>query len=131
MSKRGWPAVLAGLFSWAGAAVADGGAIPFRHDTAAAGGALPGGALGLLLLSLVAIVAVYWVRKRLNLHNGRGGTERHLKVLETQRLGPRALLTVVEFGGKQYLLAQTEQGVNCLATVPASPVLPDAAGERA
>ncbi len=101
--------------------------IPFKHDDGAAAAALPGGAIGVLLLSALAIVAVLVVRKRLNLHSGGKAAPRHLKVLETQRLGPRTLLAVVEFGGQQHLIAQGEHGVNCLATAAAT-VPPDAAG---
>ena len=130
MIKRMLPLCIAAAPLWCGAAQAA-SPIPFKQE-AAAGGALPGGAIG-VLLSLLAIAAVYWVRKRLNLQGGVAGAGAHLKVLETRRLGPRALLSVVEFGGKQYLLAQTEHGVNCLATAPAEaqPALADAPGAQA
>lgn len=112
-------ACLAAVSLLAGAA-ARAAPIPFKTETDG-GGALPGGALGVLLLSLLAIGGVYWVRKRLNLQDGGAAAGSHLKVLETRRMGPRTLLSVVEFGGTQYLLAQTEQGVSCLATAPAKP----------
>lgn len=109
--------------------------IPFKHDAAGAAASLPGGALGLLLLSALAIGAVYVVRKRLNLHaGGANAAPRHLRVLETQRLGPRTLLSVIEFAGGRYLIAQSEQGVSCLVAAPgaagaisAAVALPDAA----
>jgi flagellar biogenesis protein FliO len=93
-------------------------AIPFKQDTATAASALPGGALGVLLISALAIVVVYFARKRLNLLPTRAGAPKLLRVLETQRLGPRALLSVVEFAGGQYLIAQGEQGITCLAVAP-------------
>lgn len=92
--------------------------IPFKQDAPVGAAALPGGALGVLLLSALAIVAVYVVRKRLNLQPARSGSAKLLRVLETQRLGPRTLLSVVEFAGSQYLIAQSEQGVSCLAAAP-------------
>ena len=93
--------------------------IPFKQDAAGAAAALPGGALGVLLLSALAIGAVYVVRKRLNLRPaGAKDAPRHLRVLETQRLGPRTLLSVVEFAGGRYLIAQGEQGVSCLVAAP-------------
>lgn len=100
-----------------GWARADGGAapIPFKQDSVAATGALPGGALGVLLVSALAIGAVYWIRKRLNLPLPGKQAGRHLRVLQTERLGPRTLLSVVEFAGARYLIAQGEQGVSCLA----------------
>jgi flagellar biogenesis protein FliO len=93
-------------------------AIPYKQDSAVAAAALPGGALGVLLLSAAAIGAVYVLRKRLNLQPPGKGGARHVRVLETQRLGPRTLLSVVEFGGSQYLIAQSEHGVTCLASAP-------------
>ncbi|OEZ52849.1 flagellar biosynthetic protein FliO [Duganella sp. HH105] len=99
-----------------GGALADGGAaIPFKQDSAGAAAALPGGALGVLLVSALAIAAVYWIRKRLNLPLPGKDAGRHLRVLQTERLGPRTLLSVVEFAGGRYLIAQSEQGVSCLA----------------
>lgn len=99
------------------------GAIPFRRDSASGAGSLAGSAWGVLVVSLLAIGAVLYVRKRLNLNplNPRqGAAPRLLRVLETQRLGPRALLSVVEFGGQQHLIAQSEHGVSHLVTAPAA-----------
>lgn len=93
-------------------------AIPFRRDSGPASSALGGGAVGVLVISLVAIVAVLVVRKRLGLGQLRTGTPGMLKVLETQRLGPRALLSVVEFSGAHYLIAQGENGISCVASKP-------------
>jgi len=105
----GWAVTASG---WA---LADGGAIPFKQDGAGAAAALPGGALGVLLVSALAIVAVYWIRKRLNLPMPGKAGARHVRVLQTERLGPRALLSVVEFEGGRYLIAQGEHGISCLA----------------
>jgi hypothetical protein len=94
-------------------------AIPFKRDASPVESAFGGGAAGLLAVSLIVIVAVLWVRKRLRLDRGGAALPRHLKVLETERLGPRALLSVVEFGGTRHLLAHGEHGVSCIASVPA------------
>ena len=97
-------------------------AIPFKQDGSGAAAAVPGGALGVLLLSALAIVVVLVVRKRLNLvPGGAAGAPRLLRVLETQRLGPRAVLSVVEFEGRRHVIAQTEQGVHCLLSAPDAP----------
>lgn len=93
-------------------------AIPFKHESNSASGAMAGGAIGVLALSLAAIAAVLMVRKRLNLSARGMGAPTLLRVLETQRLGPRALLSVVEFGGARYMLAQSEHGITCLASAP-------------
>jgi len=100
-------------------------AIPFKQDGAATAASLQGGALGILAISALAIVAVLYLRKRLNLPFGRpASASRLLKILETQHLGPRATLSVVEFEGRRYLIAQSGQGVTCLVTAPDAPPLP-------
>lgn len=112
----------AGAVCLGGAAWADAGqpavaqpAIPFKRDTAAGGGGLGGAGLGVLLLSLAAIAVVMVVRKRLKLDRRDPAAPRLVSVLETQRLGPRNLLSVVEFEGARYLIAHSEHGVSCLA----------------
>jgi flagellar biogenesis protein FliO len=117
-------AVLCGLARAQSPAAQPASPIPFKQEAAGAAAALPGAALGVLLLSLLAIAAVYWIRKRLNLQPGGKRGPQLLRVLETQRLGPRTLLSVVEFAGGQYLVAQSEQGVSCLASAPAAPAAP-------
>lgn len=94
-------------------------AIPFKRDTTPAASALGGGVVGVLVISVVAIAAVLWIRKRLRLDRRESAAPRLLHILETQRLGPRALLSVVEFDGKRYLISQGEHGVSCLATAAA------------
>lgn len=100
-------------------------AIPFKQDGAATAASLQGGALGILAISALAIGAVYFLRKRLNLPFGRpASASRLLRILETQHLGPRATLSVVEFEGRRYLIAQSEQGISCLVAAPDAPPLP-------
>lgn len=94
-------------------------AIPFKRDSGPADGALASSGAGVLIVSLIAIAAVLVIRKRLRIGQPAGGRPAMLTVLETQRLGPRALVSVVEFKGTHYLLAQSEHGVNCVASVPA------------
>jgi flagellar biogenesis protein FliO len=72
-------------------------------------------AIGGVLLLLIA--ALWWLRKQLG-RSALGG-ERHARVLESHRLGPHSTLAVVEFAGQLHLLAQTEQGVSCIAQAPA------------
>lgn len=92
-------------------------AIPFKQDTSSTASLFSGGATGVLVISLIAIAAVLFIRKRFNLTltPPAAGRARLMRVLETQRMGPRTLLAVVEFGGVHYLVAQSEHGVNCLA----------------
>jgi flagellar biogenesis protein FliO len=92
--------------------------IPFKREPASAG-AVGASALGVLLVLLAAVGAVLYLRKRLNLGVPGAGGQRLVRVLESERMGPRALLSVVEFGGQRYLLAQGEHGISCVASVPA------------
>jgi flagellar biogenesis protein FliO len=94
-------------------------AIPFKRDNESGGARLASSGVGVLVVSLIAIAAVLVIRKRLRIGRPSGGGKALLQVLETQRMGPRALVSVVEFKGVHYLLAQSEQGVNCIASVPA------------
>lgn len=94
-------------------------AIPFKRDNAGMGAAPSAGAVGALLALLVASGAgVAWLRKGLKI-GGRVGRPGLVTVLESRRLGPKALLSVVEFGGQRYLLSQSEAGVQCVASVAA------------
>lgn len=106
--------------SAAEAVPAQASAIPFKQEAAVGTSQWTGGALGILVLSAAAIGVVLVLRKKLNLHVASSGVEgeRHLRVLETQRLGPRTVLSVVEFAGARYLVAQSEQGVSCIASAP-------------
>ena len=92
--------------------------IPFKRDGGDSGATLASGGIGVLVISLLAIGVVLYLRRRLNLHTGLPAAGRALRVLESARLGPRALLSVVEFDGTRYLLAQSEHGISCLASTP-------------
>lgn len=109
-------AILAGL-ALAGAAWASqpGAAIPFKSDAGSGATALATSGIGVLLVSLAAIAVVLYLRKRFNLNAPAPGGARLVKVLESQRMGARTMLFVVEFGGVHHLVAQSEQGISCLA----------------
>lgn len=109
-------AVLAGL-ALAGAAwgAQPGGAIPFKSEAGSGAAALATSGIGVLLVSLAAIGAVLYLRKRFNLNPPAPGQAKLVKVLESQRMGARTMLFVVEFGGVHHLVAQSEQGISCLA----------------
>ncbi|SFV16636.1 flagellar biosynthetic protein FliO [Pseudoduganella namucuonensis] len=112
------------------ASAASAAAIPFKRTAAVPAEAISGGAVGVVLISLAAIVVVYVLRKRLKLAPA-GPSEGALRIVETQRLGPRTLLSVVEFSGGRYLIAQGEHGVTCLASAPTPPDAAPAAPEQA
>ncbi len=96
--------------------------IPFKQDGSAIKGSLEGGAIGVLLVSLVAIGLVWWARKKLNLQGSSVNQGKFLRILESQRIGPRAVLSVIEFEGGRYLIAQSEQGITCLLPAQAAKV---------
>lgn len=88
--------------------------IPFKRDSEVGG--VGGSAVGVLAISLIAIVVVLVMRRRLRLDKPASADGNLLRVLESQRLGPQALLTVVEFDGTRYLIAQGQQGISCIAS---------------
>lgn len=100
--------------------------IPFRQ--AATQG--DGGPIQVLLASALCMCilgGVLWLLRRKSAsRNLPGRKKRCLHILETQKLGARAFLHVVEFDGQHYLLAQTEQNIRRIAS--ASPV--DASEEK-
>ncbi len=114
-------AVLLAVLLMAGAASAKPAPIPFKRDTPASVASASGGGLGLILVSLLAIGAVVFVRRRLKLGGAQTGAPAALRIVETRRLGPKALLSVVDFGGVRYLIAQGEHGVSCLASTACPP----------
>lgn len=92
--------------------------IPFKRDAVPVASTLTSAGVAIVVLSLAAIGTVLFLRKRLGLSALPGSPARLVRVLETQRLGPRALLSVVEFGGSQHLIAQGEHGISCLVSAP-------------
>jgi flagellar biogenesis protein FliO len=93
-------------------------AIPFKRDTPPGDSSLAAPGAGILIVSLIAVGAVLVVRKRLRIGRPAARRPAMLRVLETQRLGPRALVSVIEFKGTLYLVAQGEHGISCIATAP-------------
>jgi flagellar biogenesis protein FliO len=94
-------------------------AIPFKQDAASTATLLSRSAAAVLVVSLIAIAAVLFVRRRLHLSPPGAAGAGPLRVLQSQRIGPRTLLTVVEFCGTRYLVAEGEHGLTCLAQSPA------------
>lgn len=124
MMKKYWQALFfaAGVFLGAGSCHAEAAspsapAIPYKRDHSASEGELSRLAIGLTVFVLAVAGAVYVVRQRLG-KQGETGTPKRLRLLESQRLNPRASLHVVEFAGSHYLLAQSEQGIHCVASSP-------------
>lgn len=100
---------------------APGAPIPFKRAGGPSGVDMSAGAIGVLGMSLLAIGGVWLVRKRLHMLAPAPDQHRALRVVTSQRLGPMALLTVVEFDGRQLLLAHSKEGITCLASSGSSP----------
>jgi hypothetical protein len=100
--------------------------IPFKREGSGDGGRASLGAVaGLLVVLAGSGAGVVYLRKQLRL-GGKAGQAGLVRVLESRRLGPKTLLSVVEFGGQRLLLAQSDSGVQCVASVPV-PAAKDAA----
>jgi flagellar biogenesis protein FliO len=124
--------LLSSLFAALGNASASGTetpvskAIPFKPASSSATGDPYQLIIGFVVCMLVLAVVIYVLRRRLASSLTIGGVKKQLRVTETQRLGARSTLHVVEFAGTRYLLAQTEQHVSCIASAPV-----DVVSERA
>ena len=90
-------------------------AIPYKRDRGSDDIDLSRVALSLLICVLLAGGVVYVLRRRFNVRVGDSSKARLLRLVETQRLNPKAALYVVEFAGSSYLLAYSEHGINCVA----------------
>lgn len=93
--------------------------IPYKREVAAGEANLSRVAIGLIICGLAAVGSVYFIRRRLGL-NPLPNQPKQLRVLETQRLGTRLVLYVVEFSGQRHLIAHSEHGVTSLASAPVS-----------
>ena len=90
-------------------------AIPFKPETAASGSDLSRVILALLACVLVLAAALFVLRKFLPGVTRPKANGQRLQVLATERLGPRTALHVVQFGGQQYLIGDSEHGLVTLA----------------
>ncbi len=90
-------------------------AIPFKTVPANAAGDPLQLIAGFAICVLVLVVIIYVLRRRLASTRLLTGEKKQIRIAESQRLGARSTLHVVEFAGKRYLLAQTEQNVSCIA----------------
>lgn len=66
-----------------------------------------------LVVALAYVVIKYGLARR-GLAQGGSSGGRRMRVVEQLPLGPKGLLSLVEVGGKYYLLAQTESGFTLL-----------------
>lgn len=88
--------------------------IPYKQEASAAAAASDS-AIAILIVSLAVIAIVLYLRKRFKFDVPAQSADARVKVLESRRLSAHAVLTVVEFDGRELLLVQSQQGVNCVA----------------
>lgn len=106
----------AGCF--AGAPTSPPAKIPYKQTAASSDMDFGRVASALIIAALAFGGYLYFMRRRLGPMSTIMSKQKHLKILEAQRLNPRAMLYVVEFAGSRYMLAQSEQGITCLAHAP-------------
>jgi flagellar protein FliO/FliZ len=90
--------------------------------------------LGGMGLVLCLIAGLYFAaRKVAPRYFAKATAERNLKVVETISMGDRRSISVIEIGGRRFLVGNTPQQINVLATLPESPSLgsePEALAEN-
>lgn len=65
-----------------------------------------------LVLALAYLVIKYGLARRST--QSLYGAGRRMRVIEQMPLGPKGFLSIVEIGGKYYLLAHSEQGIKLI-----------------
>ncbi|WP_332879676.1 flagellar biosynthetic protein FliO [Massilia sp. S19_KUP03_FR1] len=93
-------------------------AIPFKQD-GDSGGSLAARAAGVLALAALAAFGAAVAIKRFGLVPGaRPGKVRQVRLTESVRLSRRSVLHVVDYGGEQLLLAESEHGISLVSSRP-------------
>jgi len=77
-----------------------------------------------LLLLLAVAAAVLWYARRQGASFPIAGRERRLRVLERLALSRRAMLVVVEYEGRKYLIGQSGDQISLVAPADARPSAP-------
>jgi flagellar biogenesis protein FliO len=116
---RGTLAIVLACLSWqVAAADTPVEPIPYKRDSTSSESDLTRVMIGLGLCGLALAGAVYILRRRLNRNEDAVAKVSRLRVLETLRLNQRSTLYVVEFAGSCYMVAESGQGISCLASAP-------------
>lgn len=96
--------------------------IPYKHEEAAPAGDLSRLVGGLAVCGLVLGGVLYLLKRHGRIQGIPGARRKHIELLETQRLGPRAALHAVRFANSVYLIAQSEQGIATVAAAEAQSI---------
>lgn len=72
-------------------------------------------------LPIVAALAYFLLKYGLSKRSFLTGGQRRMRLVEQLPIGPRALLSLVETGGKYYLLAHDEKGIRLLKEFDEAP----------
>jgi len=96
--------------------------IPYKREEATPAGDLSRLLAGLAVCGLVLGGVLYLLKRHGRFQGMPGARRKHIELLETQRLGPRAALHAVRFANSVYLIAQSEQGITTVATAVAQSI---------
>jgi hypothetical protein len=114
------PAFALGAQSAAGPATASSAErIPFKQDEDELGATIWRAALATAGIALIAVVAVYAMRRHGLAPIAGTNDAKAVRLVQTLRTGPKTTLLVVRFGAQRVLLGQSERGLQVLASEPA------------
>lgn len=91
-------------------------AIPYKREEAAQTGNPLRFIAGFAVCGLVLTGVLYVLKRQRRMLGTAGLPRRHIELLETQRIGPRASLHAVRFANAVYLIAYSEQGITAVAS---------------
>lgn len=100
--------------------------IPFKQEKQSTDTLAYQSIAALVLVGLAAYGIVFGLKRFGGTMTGRLGKLQRVRTIESIRLGRRSVLHVVEYQGKELLLAESEHGVQLLSSGPATapPVAP-------
>lgn len=93
-------------------------AIPFKQDKQATDTLAYQSFAALVLVGLAAYGIVFGLKRFRGMAGGPQGKVRRVRTLEAIRLGKSSMLYVVEYHGRELLLAENEHGVQLLISAP-------------
>lgn len=96
--------------------------IPYKREEVTPAGDLSRLVAGLAVCGLVLGGVLYLLKRYGRIQGMPGARRKHIELLETQRLGPRAALHAVRFANSVYLIAQSEQGITTVAAAEAQSI---------
>ena len=106
------------------------GAIPFKQEKQSTDTLAYQSFAALILVGLAAYGIVFGLKRFGGAAGVLPGKVRRVRTLEAIRLGKHSTLHVVEYQGRELLLAESEHGVQLLTSGPPAPPAPKHAAEQ-